>query len=460
MMKYLEDLAIEIVDGDRGSNYPKQADFLPTGHCLFLSARNVTTRGFDLSEVTFISEDKDKALRKGKLHRNDVVLTTRGTIGNLAYFDSRIPFDDIRINSGMVLLRTDESEYRSRFLYYLLRSTLIQNQIESLRSGTAQPHLPIRDIRKLRLPLFPPGAQDFIAEVIGALDHKIELNRRMNRTLEAMAQAIFKSWFVNFEPVKAKAAAKAAGASPEEIERAAMAAIAGKTETELDQLPEPRQQSLARTAALFPAAFQKSELGEIPAGWSLMPMNSLCTLNPESWTKKNHPDTVDYVDLANTKNGYIQEIQLYDWNIAPRRARRILKGGDTIVGTVRPGNRSFAFVHETGNQLTASTGFAVLRPRENYLREFNNIALTSDANIERLTQLADGAAYPAVRPDVVAGFSLAMPNKILLKLFSTIVWPMFDLSEKNSNQTRTLAQLRDILLPKLLSGELNVPEAN
>ena len=364
-------------------------------------------------------------------------------------------------STEFIVLAAKDAAIDEDFLYYLARHPSFRSFAIARMEGTSgRQRVSWQSVSGFRFCFPSPNVRKTAGDILRGLDDKIELNRRMNRTLEAMAQAIFKSWFVDFEPVKAKAAAKSAGASPEEIERTAMAAIAGKTEAELDQLPKPQQQCLARTAALFPDTFQESELGEIPEGWSPSPMNSLCTLNPESWTKKNHPDTVDYVDLANTKNGQIQETQLYDWNIAPSRARRILKGGDTIVGTVRPGNRSFAFVHETGDQLTASTGFAVLRPRESYLREFNNIALTSDSNIERLTQLADGAAYPAVRPDVVASFSLAMPNKILLKLFSTIVWPMFDLSEKNSNQTRTLAQLRDILLPKLLSGELNVPEAN
>lgn len=288
----------------------------------------------------------------------------------------------------------------------------------------------------------------------------------MNRTLEAMAQAIFKSWFVDFEPVKAKATAKAAGASPAAIERAAMAAIAGRSIEEaiaeegyFDDLTPSNRESLAQTAALFPEAFKSSVLGEIPIGWKPNEMHSLCTLNPESWSNKNHPSRIDYVDLANTKDGEIRDTQSYAWNNAPSRARRIAEPGDTIVGTVRPGNRSFAIIPADGTQLTASTGFAVLRPKEQHFREFSYIALTSDTNIERLTQLSDGAAYPAVRPDVVPAFLLPVPQEELLKTFSKAAKPLFDLREIHMQQSSTLAQLRDTLLPKLLSGELSVPVA-
>ena len=129
-------------------------------------------------------------------------------------------------------------------------------------------------------------SEAIVEQSIGTLDDKIELNRRMNRTLEAMAQAIFKSWFVDFEPVKAKAAAKAAGASPAAIERAAMAAIAGRSIEEaiaqegyFDDLTPSNRESLAQTAALFPDAFQASELGEIPEGWTAKPLIRNCAVH-------------------------------------------------------------------------------------------------------------------------------------------------------------------------------------
>ena len=112
---------IEIIDGDRGVNYPKQHEFYSEGFCLFLSNRNIRNDSFDFSEPIFISQEKDKQLRKGKLNRWDVILTTRGTVGNVAIYDDSIIYDHIRINSGMLIFRAGKS-IAPEFLYYLLKS--------------------------------------------------------------------------------------------------------------------------------------------------------------------------------------------------------------------------------------------------------------------------------------------------------------------------------------------------
>ena len=110
----LEKAPLEIIDGDRGTNYPNQTEFSASGHCLFLNAGNVTTNGFEFSDCAFITPEKDALLRKGKLVRNDVVLTTRGTVGNSAYFDVSVPFDHIRVNSGMVIFRARQPALHAR----------------------------------------------------------------------------------------------------------------------------------------------------------------------------------------------------------------------------------------------------------------------------------------------------------------------------------------------------------
>ena len=140
----------EIIDGDRGVNYPKQDEFFDEGYCLFLNAGNVTKNGFDFGNNAFITEDKDRLLRKGKLTRNDIIFTTRGTVGNVAFYSKYIPYDVLRINSGMVILR-DSSEVPPEFLYITLRSAAVQKMIELFSSGSAQPQLPIKDMRKMKI---------------------------------------------------------------------------------------------------------------------------------------------------------------------------------------------------------------------------------------------------------------------------------------------------------------------
>lgn len=370
--------------------------------------------------------------------------------------------------SSIIRARPDKSKANSLYLYYFFNSPSGFHALDTIRRQVAVAGITGSDLAKLEIPTPSLEEQRAIARILGALDDKIDLNRRINQTLEAMAQAIFKSWFVDFDPVKAKIAAIEQGEDPL---RAAMRAISGKTDAELDQMPREHHDQLTATAALFPDAMEDaaqgganaasagragaaSELGEIPKGWKVGTLAELCQLNPESWSAKTLPDAVRYVDLANTKRGEITGVQHISGKEIPSRARRILRYGDTIVGTVRPGNRSFALVGENG--LTGSTGFAALRPKASHWLEFVYLVATSVANIERLTHLADGGAYPAVRPEIVVQESVVLPTQAVAQAFNKQVQPLFAKILENRKGAIFLAELRETLLPKLLSGELSV----
>ena len=191
---------IQIIDGDRGKHYPKRNEFNNEGFCLFLSAKNVTKSGFEFDELSFISKEKDNLLRKGKLNKKDIVLTTRGTVGNIGYFKDSIGFKDVRINSGMVVIRANEKCVDSSYLYQFLKSSIFQFQVASRVSGSAQPQLPIRDLNFIEINLPPLPEQKAIANILSAIDDKIENNLAINNTLEDMAMALYKHWFVDFGP--------------------------------------------------------------------------------------------------------------------------------------------------------------------------------------------------------------------------------------------------------------------
>lgn len=137
---------IDLIDGDRGTNYPSQGEMLSEGYCLFLNAGNVTKNGFAFDANMFITEEKDNKLRKGKLQRHDVVLTTRGTVGNLAYFGKNVEYANIRINSGMIIIRGKTEPTNSFYAFLLMKSSEMKDLINSYMSGSAQPQFPIRDI--------------------------------------------------------------------------------------------------------------------------------------------------------------------------------------------------------------------------------------------------------------------------------------------------------------------------
>jgi len=164
----------EVIDGDRGHNYPSASDFNSYGYCLFLNASNVTSKGFQFAECMFISMDKDKKLSKGKLNRNDIVLTTRGSVGNYAYFDEKVPFSELRINSGMVIIRCTSKLLNSQFLYKICQSNILGRQIERLSFGSAQPQLTVKGIATLQFPLPPLPEQKRIAQVLGDVDALIQ----------------------------------------------------------------------------------------------------------------------------------------------------------------------------------------------------------------------------------------------------------------------------------------------
>jgi type I restriction enzyme S subunit len=363
--------------------------------------------------------------RKAKPSANDVVLSRRCNPGETAVAPAGAEF---ALGQNLVLLRADGTKVYPPFLRWLVRGPDWWEQIGKFNNvGAVFDSLKCADIPKFELLIPPLPEQRAIAHILGTLDDKIELNRRMNETLEAMARALFKSWFVDFDPVRAKA--------------------------------EGRDPGLPKALAdLFPARLVDSELGEIPEGWEVGNLRELSALNPEVWMKQTRPPEINYVDLSNTKWGRIEAVTVTAAADAPSRAQRVLRLGDTIVGTVRPGNGSYALISEGG--LTGSTGFAVLRPSAPRYAEFVYLAATADQNIDALAHLADGGAYPAVRPEVVASTPVVRPADEVLGQFSLASGPLLAKMAHNEREIRTLAAVRDTLLPGLISGQVRVGAGN
>lgn len=374
----------------------------------------------------FIAIDNyDTWMRRGLPKAGDVVLTVEAPLGEVAQLGP----EKIALAQRVVTLRGKAGLLDSTYLLYLLQTEEMQSQLKSRATGTTVLGIKQSELRKVTLTLLPFDLQLSAAATLKALDDRITLLRETNATLEAIAQALFKSWFVDFDPVRARMK----GRAPEGM--------------------------IDATAALFPDGFEESELGLVPKDWRVGTLADLSDLNPESWTARNHPDTLAYVDLANTKDNEIGSVTDFAYAEAPSRARRVLRGGDTIVGTVRPGNRSFAFIHEPAGNLTASTGFAVLRPSAVENTEFVYLAATQDASIEHLAHVADGGAYPAVRPDVVSGLQSVVPDAPILRAFHAVAAPLLAKVSENQKQAQTLTTVRDTLLPRLISGQLRLAEA-
>lgn len=460
----LENLSIKLIDGDRGKNYPKQYDFSSVGDCLYLSAKNVTKNGFEFIDCSFISKLKDQQLRAGKLERDDIVITTRGTIGNIAFYDNSIPYKDVRINSGMIICRPCKQKWNPRFLYFLLNSNIIKQQISSLTSGSAVPQLPARDLKKFVLPIISLDFQSGVVETIGSIVDKININSIINQTLEQMAQALFKNWFVDFEPVKAKIAVLEADGSQEEATLGAMTAISGKDAESLAifQREQPEKYAeLKATAELFPCAMQDSESGTIPAGWESSSLAQKIKVIGGGTPKRSEPsywggDICWYSvkDAPNDSNVFvIDTIEKITIEGLKKSSTKLLPAGTTIIsarGTV--GKLALAGVETAMNQSCYGiSGENYSGPCLTYLKV--------KKCIDALKRNTHGAVFDTITTNTFDTVNVVTASKKINNDFEKLITPLFNAIKSNLISNSYLTQLRDTLLPKLLSGEITLPEA-
>ena len=389
---------------------------------------NVRNGFIDLADCKFVDEETFRIwTRRAKVLDSDVILTREAPIGEVGLVRGN---QNIFLGQRLMQYRANRSLLDPRFLCYAFLSPQLQHQFGAHEgSGSVVSHIRVGDCSKFKVPLPPLPVQREIAELLGSIDERVLLLRQTNATLESIAQALFKSWFIDFDPVRAKAE----GREPEGMD--------------------------AATAALFPAEFEESALGLIPKGWRAGSVANMAALNAASWTARRAPTEVAYIDLAGVKANVFDPPQRLLFEDAPSRARRELRSGDTLVGTVRPGNRSFGFIADAEPGLTGSTGFAVLSPLVPNAAAFVYLCATRDENIERLAALADGGAYPAVRPELVLATVSVLPSVNVLNAFHEVASPLLRGIAENTRRLRLLAELRDTLLPRLISGKLRLSTA-
>jgi type I restriction enzyme S subunit len=388
-LQTLDSAGIEFIDGDRGKNYPSQDDFLDIGHCLFLSTKNVRANGFDFGDCQFISAEKDELLRKGKLNRGDIVLTTRGTVGNTALYDETVQFEHVRINSGMVIIRMKPTNVDSSFFLYFLR----QLDYTSFVSGSAQPQLPIRDLKQIEIALPPLPEQKAIASVLSSLDDKIDLLHRQNKTLEAMAETLFRQWFIE----------------------------------------------------------------EAKEDWDEVQVKDFVALNKVSVSKSYPHTEIEYLDTGSLTEGVIGELQNYQLAEAPSRAKRLVQHNDILISTVRPNQCHYGIISEPQSNLVVSTGFCTITcerisPYFVYLLLTNKEMTEYLHSVAE----GSTSTYPSLKPEDIGSVSFQLPPKELIQQFHDLAESYWQKIHKNHKQIQILEKLRDTLLSKLMSGEVRV----
>ena len=370
---------------------------------------NVKGGYLEMSGCSFVSESTAAESGEFQLSHGDILIAMTGYIGDVA----RVRKTDLPcvLNQrvGKFTVR-DKERLDPDFLYTFLAWAETRQTIEALGYGSAQPNVSPSLIHKVELPLPPLAEQKAIAAVLGALDDKIELNRRMNATLEAMARALFQSWFVDFDPVRAKQE--------------------GRKPTGMDDA----------TAALFPDSFRESELGEIPDGWEVVSLETLASIRGG----KQLPTEACLPVGSGT-------FKVYGANGIMGCA-----ASSTHDGFVIAFGRVGAYcgsIHWSLNGAWINNNASAVVPFE-----WPTYTLQSMLNID-FNSMRTGSAQPFIPNGSLALARVLRPTRPIADAFCRIVEPLRRLQADNEEQSRTLATLRDTLLPKLLSGELRVLDA-
>ncbi len=416
-----------------------------------VTSRHITGGQLDLSNAYKISQDDFDAVNiRSKVDRWDVLISMIGTVGEPCLIKDEPDFAIKNIG-----LFKSKGEVEGKWLYYYLRTAEAQHFIREQARGTTQQYIPLEALRKLPIPV-PDNHKEMsaIVHILGTLDDKIELNRRMNETLEQMARALFKSWFVDFDPVRAKAAVRRQHPNwtDEQVSRAACPNLN----------PE--------IAALFPDSFQDSDLGEIPKGWKVIPLSEVTTLitkgtTPTQTDLNNAPisdEKVNYI-RANCieEDGSILIEKLLNIPLSVHTGilkRSILKSGDilyTIAGTIG----RIALVEDWLLPANTNQAIAIIRPVSLVPPKFLILTMRQESFRQNLHSNIVHAVQANLSLGIIAKSKIIVPSiPTLSKLFAPVETILSTIIN-NRSQSRTLATIRDALLPKLISGEIRVKDA-
>ncbi|XYH93137.1 restriction endonuclease subunit S [Sorangium sp. So ce1128] len=378
----------------------------------------------------------DSWMRRGFPKAGDVVVTTEAPLGEVAQLDGR----KVALAQRLICLRGRPEVLDNSYLKFLMQSSFVQEQLRARATGTTVLGIRQSELRQVQLLAPPLVEQRAIAAILGTLDDKIELNRRMNETLEAMARALFKSWFVDFDPVRAK--------------------MEGRAPAGMD----------AETAALFPDSFEDSELGPLPNGWRTRPLATIVEegagdiqtgpfgsqLHASDYRESGTP----VVMPTNISNRRVNSSEIARIGTAEveRLRRHVLRAGD-LVYSRRGDVEKHALIGRAEEGWLCGTGCLRIRPGGRLLPLFLSLYLDLPSVRSWVVARAVGATMPNLNTQILGHIPLLEPHQSIQARFCEVADPLDLRIQANNAESATLAELRDLLLPRLLSGELRVKDA-
>ena len=421
-------------------------------HLIFLNTSDILLGKVLHRTYTLVRDWPGQA--KKSIRRDDILFSEiRPANGRWAFIDFEA--DDYVVSTKLMVIRVDKSRVIPRFLYHFLTSAETTRWLQHLaesRSGTF-PQITFDQVTELEIALPPLGAQAEIAKFLDDIEEKIDLNRRMNETLEAMARVIFKSWFVNFDPVRAKAERRAGQDVPMSDERHGWRASRPTD----PGLPKP-------LADLFPDSFENSELGEIPKGWKVGRLDEVTdflggyAFKSKDWTEQGVP----VVKIGSVKPGIVDlnAVSYVSGQVAKAADRFRLAPGDLLIGMTGYVGE-VGLVPRTDNPplLNQRVGKFVLEKPGTAALAFLYCLTRKPEFKAQVETKSHGTAQANVSAEGILSIQIVVPPKCVRDEFNRIGQPLLDRILTNHCESSVLATHRDTLLPKLISGELRVNQA-
>ena len=420
--KRIEEIAEKVAMGPFGSAI-RVRTFVPDGVPIISGQRLHGMRVDDSPGFNFITEGHAKRLRTANVERGDVVFTHRGTIGQVAYVPKNSIYDRYVISQSQFYLRCDRRQVLPQFVTYYFKTPEGRHKLLANTSQVGVPSLaqPVSYLRSISIPLPPLDVQRAIVRVLEPLDEKIELNRRMNKTLEAMARALFKCWFVNYEPVRTKVDGRGTG------------------------LPK-------QIADLFPDALTGSEIGQLPEGWRVGCVGDVVSAKRRSVDTKVLRTPLPYIGLEHMPRG---SIAIAEWGSSDEvsSSKFAFSKGELLFGKLRPYFRKAGLAPVSG---VCSTDIVVMCPKRIMWSAFALMVISSVEFVNYADLTSTGTRMPRTSWKTIKSYPLTLPSEQVATAFQNVVSPMLERIVANIHGNRKLRGMRDLLLPELVSGALPV----
>ena len=396
----LGDIATCIQPGPFGSQL-HNSDYSKEGTPIIMP-KDIVGGAIVHSGLLKVSEEHVKRLSRHQVYEGNLMVARKGDVRKCAYITANE--NGWMTGSDCLKVVLDESKCYPKFIYYQLRSEHIGRWLEKVSIGATMPSLNTGLLSGIEMVLPPIEIQKQIAGILSVYDDLIENNQKQIKLLEEAAQRLYKEWFVDLR---------------------------------------------------FPGHENTKIVDGVPEGWQWCKVRDVADINSSALPKNYKEDFIDYVDLGSVRCGHIETRTRYNLNEAPGRAKRCAKDGDIIWGMVRPNLKAYALVTNPKETDVFSTGFAVLSAKKvpySYLY----CAVTQEEFVGYLVNATNGAAYPAVKPVHFEVADILKPDDKVLEQFHSVADLIFRKIEMLDKQNHNLSEARDLLLPKLMNGEVEV----